>query len=201
MPLSDQDILQRVLQGDQKAFGEIVDRHKDRAMTLAMRILKNKQDAEEAVQDSFVRAYQALGRFEWRSSFSTWLYRIVFNVCSTALTRRGVPMAPMDDDTQEDRHLELRDPAAAPDIDLESSEVKKAIREEIDRLPAAYATVLTLFFLQEMSYAEIVEVTGSPLGTVKAQLFRGRTMLREALAARLGRQETWGLSGLAASVV
>jgi len=81
MPLSDQDILQRVLQGDQKAFGEIVDRHKDRAMTLAMRILKNKQDAEEAVQDSFVRAYQALGRFEWRSSFSTWLYRIVFNVC------------------------------------------------------------------------------------------------------------------------
>lgn len=201
MSLSDQDILQQVLQGDQKAFGEIVDRHKDRAMTLAMRILKNKQDAEEAVQDSFVRAYQALGRFEWRSSFSTWLYRIVFNVCSTALTRRGAPLVPIDNDMPEDRQVELHDPAAAPDVDLESSEVKKAILEEIDRLPAAYATVLTLFFLQEMSYAEIVEVTGSPLGTVKAQLFRGRTMLREALAARLGRQETWGVSGMAASVV
>lgn len=201
MPQTEQDILQKVIQGDRKAYGEIVDRHKDKAMTLAMRLLRNRQDAEEAVQDAFVRAFHAVGRFEWRSSFSTWFYRIVYNVCITALGRRDGRLAPLGDEGEEDRIPDVEDPSAAPDVNFESSEVQRAILEEIDRLPGHYAAVLTLFFVQELSYAEIVELTGMPLGTVKARLFRGRSLLRTALSERLGTEETWGLSGMAASVV
>jgi RNA polymerase sigma-70 factor (ECF subfamily) len=201
MPPSDQNILQRVLSGDQKAYSEIVDRHKDKAMTLAMRILKNKQDAEEAVQDAFIRAFQGLGRFEWRSSFSTWFYRIVFNVCSTALSRRGVHLIGFEDDGLDGVAPELHDPSPTLEANVESAEVQRIILEEIDRLPAAYSAVLTLFFLQEMSYAEIVEATGMPLGTVKAKLFRGRSLLREAIASRIREEGSWGLSRVAATVV
>src|SRR3990167_5004707 len=88
--MQDQDssIIRRVLEGDKRAYAELVDRHKDRAMTLAMRMLSNRQDSEEALQDAFIRAFNALPRFEWRSSFSTWFYRIVYNVCATALSKR-----------------------------------------------------------------------------------------------------------------
>ncbi|MGH2569447.1 MAG: sigma-70 family RNA polymerase sigma factor, partial [Bacteroidota bacterium] len=79
--MADQDfeIIQRVLTGEKRSYAVLVDRHKDRAMTLAMRMLKNREDAEEALQDAFIRAFNALPRFERKSSFSTWFYRIVFN--------------------------------------------------------------------------------------------------------------------------
>ncbi len=88
MQKNDVAIVQKVLGGDKRAYAELVDRHKEKAMTLAIRMLKNREDAEEAIQDTFVRAFNALPRFEWKSSFSTWFYRIVYNVCATHLTRR-----------------------------------------------------------------------------------------------------------------
>src|SRR3989337_1506914 len=85
----DYETIQRILAGEKRAYADLVNRHKDRAMTLALRMLKNREDAEEALQDAFVRAFNALPRFEWKSSFSTWLYRIVYNVCATALGKRA----------------------------------------------------------------------------------------------------------------
>jgi len=76
-------VVQRILAGEKKAFAELVDRHKDKGMTLAIRMLRNREESEEALQDAFVRAFKALPRFEWKSSFSTWFYRIVYNVCAT----------------------------------------------------------------------------------------------------------------------
>lgn len=184
---SDADTLQRIQAGDRKAYARLVDRHKDRAMTLAVRMLRNRQDAEEALQDAFVRAFQALPKFEGRSSFSTWLYRIVFNVCSSALERRGAAVhVSMDSETDEGRTaLEIPSDDLSPDLQLESVEAQRIVHEEVQRLPEAYASTFTLFVVQEMSYEEIVEVTGLPLGTVKARLFRARTMLRIAVARRL----------------
>lgn len=153
-------------------------------MTLAMRMLKNREEAEEALQDAFVRAFNALGRFEWRSSFSTWFYRIVYNVCSTAISRKGEEIhISLDNDDEMKR--ELMDGGPAPDVQIESSDIRIIVVEEINRLPATYNSVVTLFFLQEMSYEEIVSVTGLPLGTVKAKLFRARLMLQKAVEGRL----------------
>jgi len=180
----DYETIQRILAGEKRAYAELANRHKDRAMTLALRMLKNREDAEEALQDAFVRAFNALPRFEWKSSFSTWFYRIVYNVCATVLSRRGEELFSSVDEDEE--HRELPSPDALPDMDYESAEFRNVVQREIDRLPAVYASVLTLFLVQDMSYDEIVDATGLPLGTVKVRLFRSRAMLRDAVLRTLG---------------
>ncbi|MEK6650967.1 MAG: sigma-70 family RNA polymerase sigma factor, partial [Bacteroidota bacterium] len=154
---------------------------------LAVRMLRNRQDAEEALQDAFVRAFNALPRFEGRSSFGTWFYRIVYNVCSSALERRGTGVhVSLEREADEGRGVvELPSEDLPPDLQLESSEAQKIVYEEVERLPGAYASTFMLFVVQEMSDDEIVEVTGLPLGTIKARLFRARMMLRTAVARRL----------------
>lgn len=177
---TDQEIIQRVIAGERKAYAELIDRHKDKAMTLAVRMLKNRQEAEEALQDAFVRAFRALPSFEWKSSFSTWLYRIVFNVCSSMLSKRGDrTIVSFDDDERPSLQLSALD--NEPDVAIEQKELAEIIREEIAAMEAKYSAILTMFFLQEMSYEEMMEVTGLPLGTVKNRLFRARAHLRAAL--------------------
>ncbi len=185
MAKPDQEIIRRVLAGEKKAFADLVNRHKDKAMTLAMRMLKNKEDAEEALQDAFVRAFHALPRFEWKASFSTWFYRIVYNVCATALSKKeeAYEVSLQDGDQGE---IEIPSDEPTPDVEYESTEFQEIVTEEIGKMPEAYASVLTLFFVQEMSYEEIATVTDFPLGTVKVRLFRARMLLRERIARRLG---------------
>ena len=185
MPATDEEIVRLVLAGDKRAFGELVERHKDKAMTLALRMLKNREEAEEALQDAFVRAHHALLRFEWKASFSTWLYRIVYNVCATSLGKRSetVHVSLNDEDEQT---LDVPSEEPAPDAVYESREIREAVTEEIERLPGTYAGILTLFFVNDLSYDQIVQVSGLPLATVKVRLFRGRLLLRDAVAKRLG---------------
>lgn len=184
----DYAVIQRILAGEKKAYAELVERHKDKAMTLALKMLKNRQDAEEALQDAFVRAFNALPRFEWKSSFSTWFYRIVYNVCASELGKKSEERyASVDDGDEQGNALELVSEEMPPDIALESSEFSGIVLEEIEKLPEAYGPTFTLFFVQDMSYDEIVEVTGLPLGTIKARLFRARTLLRDAVVRRVGR--------------
>ena len=185
MPTADEEIVRLVLAGDKRAFGELVERHKDKAMTLALRMLKNREEAEEALQDAFVRAHHALLRFEWKASFSTWLYRIVYNVCASSLDKRSetVHVSLNDEDEQT---LDVPSEEPAPDAVYESREIREAVTEEIERLPETYVGILTLFFVNDLSYDQIVEVSGLPLATVKVRLFRGRLLLRDAVAKRLG---------------
>lgn len=189
--MRDQDyaVIQRVLAGEKKAFAELVERHKDKALTLALKILKSREDAEEALQDAFVRVFNALPRFEWKSTFSTWFYRIVYNVCISGLSKRDKKQnVSIDEDDESCAALELSSDDAPPDVALESAELRAIVQEEIDKLPEAYGSTFTLFFVQDMSYDEIVEVTGLPLGTVKAKLFRARMLLRDAVVRRIGIQ-------------
>ena len=183
MKSTDNDIIRRVLDGDHRAYAELIDRHKDKAMTLSMRMLKNRHDAEEALQDAFVRAFRALPSFEWKSSFSTWFYRIVFNVCSSALSRRGqTNLLSIDEENDDDLKIEIPSTDEEPDREYEKKEFLQIVHGEIERMDASYSSILTMFFLQEMSYDEIIVVTGLPIGTVKNRLFRARLQLRNAVA-------------------
>ena len=194
MAHQDDELIQRVLNGEKSAYAGLVERHKDRAMALAMRMMKNRQDAEEALQDAFVRAFNALPRFEKKSSFSTWFYRIVFNVCSTNLSRRGDEiMKSVDEQADEnERTLELPWDGELPDAELEGKELREVLGQEIEAMPAAYGAMLALFLIQDLGYDEIVEVTGLPLGTVKVRLFRARALLRTAVARRLDEKASLG---------
>lgn len=182
MKTTDQEIIRRVMNGDQRAYAELVDRHKDKAMTLALRMLKNRHDAEEALQDAFIRAFRALPSFEWKSSFSTWFYRIVFNVCSTILNKRGaMNVISIDEEINDEKKFEIPSDSVDPNVELEGKEFTQIIQNEIDKMDANYASILTMFFIQEMGYEEIIAVTGLPLGTVKNRLFRARMQLRTAV--------------------
>jgi RNA polymerase sigma factor (sigma-70 family) len=181
---ADEDIVRRVLAGDKRAYGELVERHKDKAMTLALRMLKDRPEAEEALQDAFVRAFKALPRFEWKASFSTWLYRIVYNVCATSLSKRSDDVHLSLDDTDE-QFLDVASDEPAPDAVFERREFHDMVAGEIERLPETYAEILALFFVNDQSYEQIVEITGLPLATVKVRLFRGRILLRNAVSKRL----------------
>ena len=185
MPAVDEEIVRRVLAGEKRAFAELVERHKDKAMTLAFRMLKNREEAEEALQDAFVRAFYALPRFEWKASFSTWLYRIVYNVCASSLGKRS-PTVLVSLNDEDEQTLDVPSEEPAPDSAYEFREIRAAVTEEIEGLPEIYAGILTLFFVNDQSYEQIVEVTGLPLATVKVRLFRGRVLLKDAVTKRLG---------------
>ena len=182
----DKEIIQKVLDGDTQAFKLLVDRHKEKAMTLAVRILRNREDAEEALQDSFVRVYRALASFEWKSSFSTWLYRIVYNTCATAAGKKnGIHSLSIDVEDEDGMQMEIESNELPADMKLESDEFSKILNEEIEKMPVVYGSTFTLFVIQDMSYEEIVLITGLPLGTVKARLFRARAILRDAIVKRM----------------
>ena len=181
MQLSDDEIIARLRKGERRHFASLVDRYRDRGFSLALRILRNREDAEEALQDAFVRAWSALGRFEGASSFGTWFYRILYNVCMTSLAKKK--QAPLFGGTDE---AGLPEPAAEPDFPgdysgVEMRDLVSRVGDALAGLPARYATVLSMFYVQDLSYPEIAEVTGQPIGTVKTHLFRGRLLLQKAV--------------------
>jgi len=179
MPIPDSELIRQVRAGGKHSFAQLVDRYKNQSMTLAYRMLKNRQDAEEAVQDAFVRAYNGLEKFEGNAKFSTWLYRIVYNVCLTRIGRRKqeFPSLPFDDSL--DPEILDRKPGLFREI--EARDLVVHIRKVLELLPQKYATILTLFYFQHLSYDEISEVTQLPAGTVKSHLFRARALLIERL--------------------
>lgn len=183
---SDQDIVDQIRAGNTRRYALLVDRHKDRALTLACRLIGGKEEAEELVQDAFVRAFKSLDQFRGDAKFGTWYYRILYNLCMTKVTRRrGKPeQINVDGEGGLDNLLVDGD---EPSIDerLEEEELNELIADEINSLPEKFKSVVTLFYVQEMSYEEIVSVLGTPIGTVKTNLFRARNLLKERVLGRM----------------
>ena len=179
MPQSDRDIVNGIVAGNQQSAAELVRRYADRGFALAMQVLRDREDAEEAVQDAFMRVFRSLDRFEWKSAFSTWFYRIVYNICmsSAQSRRRGHMLLREEEWTLEPVAL----PDSMPDKLAEDAEFDRIVRQEIASMPEEYALVLTLFLLNEQTYEEICAITDLPLGTVKNRLFRARQRLRDAV--------------------
>jgi len=182
MHLSERELLEQIRSGKKHLFAQLVERYKDQAMTLAVRLLKNRDDAEEAAQDAFVRAFNALDKFEQKAKFSTWLYRIVYNVCLTRLKKQERQIEFVREDSDSEFESELF-PSVVPSIEYDNLELLGIVKSMIEELPEKYRAMLSLFYFQELSYEEIGDVTDLPLGTVKTHLFRARTLLLNKLAS------------------
>lgn len=187
----DTEIINAVRAGESRRFGALVDRHKDRAMTLAYRLVGEKSEAEELVQDSFLRAFRSLGTFRGDAKFSTWFYRILYNVCMTRVRRRRDISVRIDGEDPSGEADAWADPA--PDMleRMESDEIREILLEEMLRLPEAFRAALTLFYVQELKYEEMTEVLRVPVGTVKTHLSRGRALLRERVLERMKDEVNW----------
>ena len=182
---SDQDIIVEVRAGNTRRYALLVDRHKDKALTLAVRLVGVRQEAEELVQDAFLRAFRSLDQFRGDAKFGTWFYRILYNLCMTNVTRRHGKTEPLDagDESALD-NLSPLDGVLSVHDQLEADEMQTILAEEIEGLPEKFKSVVTLFYVQEMSYEEMASVLKTPMGTVKTNLFRARSLLRKRVLGR-----------------
>jgi RNA polymerase sigma-70 factor (ECF subfamily) len=157
-------------------------------MTLAVRLVGGREDAEEILQDAFLRAFRGLDQFRGDAKFSTWFYRIVYNLCMTRVSRRrGMTERLEDWDSQLLDALHTGDTTSALER-LEEDELQGILVSEIEKLPEKFKTPITLFYVQEMSYEDIAVTLNQPIGTVKTNLFRGRGLLRQGVLKRTGEQ-------------
>jgi RNA polymerase sigma-70 factor (ECF subfamily) len=179
----DRQTIQEIRSGQERRFAVLVDRHKDRALTLAVRIVGNREQAEELVQDSFVRAFRSLDTFRGDSRFGTWFHRIVYNACMTRVIRGRERDGTAGAGGAEEEPEEVAAPEEETDLlkKLEDAELQTLLSRAIERLPEKQKTAITLFYVQEMTYEEIAGVTGQPIGSVKTHLFRGREALRRSV--------------------
>lgn len=187
MDLSDEELVARARKGDRPAFAHLVDRHRVSVFNLTLRIVGNREDAEEAAQDVFVRAYRSLDRFRGDARFATWLYRIAVNVSlsSARRSRRDLSTTSLSEPEDDDDGLpfQIPDTSANPAERFEQAEFREQVRNLVSALPPIYSAVIAMYHIQSLSYDEISEALELPIGTVKARLFRARAALR-TLAGR-----------------
>ena len=184
---NDFDLVNAFKRGDHSAFEKIVLKYQDRVYNLCYRFLGDKQEAEDSAQDIFIKVYKALKGFKLKSSFYTWLYRIVINTCKNRVKslefRRAKSRISIDDDQDRNDHgiSGIIDNINLPDMNIEKNEKIKRIQEAIDSLPPDQKTMVILRDIEGLSYDEIASVTKNRLGTVKSKLSRARLSLRTKL--------------------
>ncbi|SDE12119.1 RNA polymerase sigma-70 factor, ECF subfamily [Paenibacillus sp. UNCCL117] len=171
--------------GDRAAFAELVELYKDKIFHLAYRMLHNRHEAEEIVQETFLRVYTNLERYDDQQKFSTWIYRIGTNLCIDRLRKRKISYsldAEMSDgEGGSDWYATLASQDRTPDQQVALSETQAQIRESIDALPEKYKAVVILRYLQDLSLQEISDALSMPVTTIKTRLHRGREYLRKKL--------------------
>lgn len=181
-------LTKQALKGDQTAFAEIVELYKDKIFHLAYRMLSNRHEAEDVVQETFLRVYKNLDRYDPHQKFSTWIYRIATNLCIDRLRKRK-PTYSLDADTNDqegsDAYSFIPSDNQTPESEYLLSETQQLIHQAIDTLPAKYKSVMVLRYLQELSLQEISDVLGMPVTTIKTRVHRGREFLRKKLEHKL----------------
>ena len=171
--------------GDRTSFARLVELHKRVVYGLCMRLLQDAEDARDAAQETFVRAWTAIGTYDAAQPFAPWLLRIARNHCIDVVRRR-IPAGrkvELDAEPAEGERHELADPAAAPaDVALEKAQIARGLGVAVAALPPNYREVIHLFHVEHMSYKEIAITMEVPIGTVMTWLHRARAKLRDMLA-------------------
>ncbi len=179
---SQEQLIQQSLRGELGAFNQLVVQHQGLAFSVALRMLRDTASAEDAVQESFIKAFRALESFRG-GSFKSWLLRIVSNTCYDVLrSRKRYATDSLDDLPVEQEYAsQLVDAAADPAFHAERMELGGAIERAMQQLPPDQRLVVILCDIHGYSYEEIAETTEQPLGTVKSRISRGRVKLRSLL--------------------
>jgi RNA polymerase sigma-70 factor (ECF subfamily) len=175
---TDDELIERVRRGETRLYADLVQRYQDPVYGMTLRFVRSAGDAEDLAQEAFLRAYRGLDGFKGDARFSTWLYRITWNICADWLRRNRKPgraAVTIDDvDGVADGRVDLEE-------DLLAAEEKREVRLALDRLGEKYRNVLILLYYQKLSYDQIAAVLDVPMKTVETRLYRARKLLKENL--------------------
>ncbi|MEQ1822018.1 MAG: RNA polymerase sigma factor [Fimbriimonadaceae bacterium] len=173
---SEASLIKKASRGDKMAFDEIVYRYESALYAMAYRILRNPEDAVDAVQETFIKAYKAIGAFDSQRPIKPWLCRICGNCCIDIVRGRKERSESLDQ-----HEYMLVDQASSPDQVAADGDRDQAIANAIDRLPPRYREIVVMRHYRQMEVSEISNALGTPEGTVKSWLFRARRQLRQEL--------------------
>lgn len=202
------DIIKRIQNGESQLFAEIANAYKDKAFSLTMKILKNREEAEDSLQDAFMKLYRAImnGSYEAKSKFSTYFYSIVYNsavdlyrkynVRSFNVTSIEINDSNYNEGDELSFNLEAKINKSEVNIDeystenkVTESEIKSIINQYINAIPEQYSVILNMFFLNDLSHEEISVILKIPVGTVKNRIFRAKEKMKELLFRHFNKEE------------
>ena len=178
--ISENNLIKKTLLGDKDAFAQLVNIYKKRVYNLVYQVLKNHHDSEDLAQEVFIHIYKKLDTFQEKSKFSTWLYRVTYNMSINRLKKVRREIISLNEDSiNNDSGLiaEMTTPKETYTI----KERQEYLHRLVDSLPAKYRTVITLRYLEDLSYEEIADMLDFPVGTVKTHLYRAKKFLKDKL--------------------
>ncbi|MBV6478769.1 MAG: ECF RNA polymerase sigma factor SigW [Ignavibacteria bacterium] len=210
MPEYDIEIIKKIKSGDTDAFTELANNLKDKAFSLIMKILKNKEDSEDTLQESFLKLYKAIieNKFEQKSKISTYFFSIVYNTAvdkykKLKSKRFSIISIDVDDSTFEEgddlmkkyfeteieKNVYEERHEISTDKSFNSAELEKIISLYLNSIPEQYSVILNMFYINDLSHEEISEILKLPLGTVKNRLFRAKAKLKEIILKKYSEEE------------
>lgn len=176
----DFESIKKVLAGDSSAFANLQNKYTRIVASLIRRMIRDEDDIDDLVQDTFIKAYKALDTFQFSYSFSAWLYRIASNTCIDFLRKKRFNMISLSkpmENSEDDQFFEIEDNSYSPENDVIMNERINALNTAVEKLPDNYKEIIKLRHEHEMDYNEIALRLDLPLGTVKAHLFRARKLM------------------------
>lgn len=182
--MEDNIYINQVLEGNTAQFAVLVDRYKDFVYTIALRICRSSEDAEEIAQDTFLKAFQQLDGFRGSSKFSTWLYTIAYRTAISKTRKKQLDTTNVDDFVSEN----LAPDAHTPLDEMSLGDQRKYVKEAIDRLPEIDGLIISLYYIEECNIVEIQSITDLSESNVKVKLHRARKKLQNELKAILGQE-------------
>jgi RNA polymerase sigma-70 factor (ECF subfamily) len=178
------EIIRRCLAGDERAHRELMFRYERPVFSVALRMLRQREDAEDVTQETFVRMFRALERYDPTRPFSAWLFTITSRLCIDLLRRRKIrplPLVRQEVGSSEEENIDVPDLSPGPETLTQHQEEERRVQDLIDALPPHYRIVVIMRHQQDLAYEEIADALGLPLGTVKARIHRARALLAQRL--------------------
>lgn len=182
--MTDRELVEKILDGGEDLFGELVERYQGRLINYVARITRKREDSPDLVQEIFIKVYMALDRYDSKYNFSTWVFRIAQNAAIDVVRKKGLDetsLTVVDRDGGGERDMEIEADVVSPHRALSNKEMSVAMEEAINSLPDDYRDLIQLRHFAELSYEEIAQIRNLPLGTVKNKLFRARNVLKKEL--------------------